>query len=683
MPPRRLRQSIWTLLAILASAPAFVLGSQTGHLPAEPPPQASITTPPLIIDSLGKGTAPLDGPWQFQLGDNPAWSASAFDDSPWEQLTADQPWGAQGHEGYTGFAWYRRRITLTPVPGAQPNFSLLIESLDDAYELYWNGQLIGSNGKLPPHAAWYRNQPPQIYGLGPARTGVLAVRVWKAPLASFDSDVVGGFEAPPVVGSPEAIAARKAAFEYRWLRGIQSLFALSSLYALVALLSLLAWFRDRRQWIFLCMSGFCLAPMGALVLDGAMFLHWPFNIELALDQPVYAIQDISLWFLLVSLLQLHQNRRLVRVVRIAAVINLAAYAVDGILIFWFAQWARPQQIADALLTAVYTLIETLPLVLVGFAVARRKQLDVARWMVAILAFLTEMLSVLQVAVQQGSRFTHWTFGDWFLKPLFTLDGNPIQPYTAASTLLLFSIVYAVYRHAVENSRRQNALEQEFKSARELQQLLIPESLPKIPGFTLTSAYRPALEVGGDFFQIVPLADSSTLVILGDVSGKGLKAAMTVSLIVGAIRALADDHPNPAHLLARLNRSLHGRMQGGFATCTALRLTSEGSCQITSAGHPGPFLNGREVDLPGALPLGLTPEVEYQEAALVLQPGDRLALFTDGLLEARNASGELYGFERLQVLFASRPSAEQATEAAVAFGQDDDITVLTLTRLQPA
>jgi serine phosphatase RsbU (regulator of sigma subunit) len=205
-------------------------------------------------------------------------------------------------------------------------------------------------------------------------------------------------------------------------------------------------------------------------------------------------------------------------------------------------------------------------------------------------------------------------------------------------------------------------------------------LPIIPGFTLTSAYRPAQEVGGDFFQIIPLEGGSTLVILGDVSGKGLMAAMAVSLIVGAVRALADDYPSPARLLSQLNRRLCGRLQGGFATCVILRIDSRCECAVASAGHPAPFLNNRELDLPGALPLGISPIVDYEESSFSVEIGDHFSLYTDGLLEARNQAGELYSFARLERLFATHPSAAQATQAAVNFGQDDDITVLTLTRL---
>jgi serine phosphatase RsbU (regulator of sigma subunit) len=204
---------------------------------------------------------------------------------------------------------------------------------------------------------------------------------------------------------------------------------------------------------------------------------------------------------------------------------------------------------------------------------------------------------------------------------------------------------------------------------------------------MTSAYRPAREVGGDFFQILPVEvpgqARSTLIVLGDVSGKGLKAAMAVSFIVGALRALVEEHSAPADLLAQLNRRLTGRLQGGFATCLALRVASDGRCTVASAGHPAPLLNGRELALPGALPLGITADADYASIEFALAPGDHLALYTDGLLEARSPSGELYGFERLGALFATGPSAAQAAGAAVRFGQDDDITVLTLVRSKPS
>lgn len=248
-----------------------------------------------------------------------------------------------------------------------------------------------------------------------------------------------------------------------------------------------------------------------------------------------------------------------------------------------------------------------------------------------------------------------------------------QSLLGATALTIF------VRDLIRDRREKERLAAELAAGRAVQQVLIPEETPVIPGFNIQSVYKPFGEVGGDFFQIIPLPGGSTLIVLGDVSGKGLKAAMAVSLIVGAIRTFAEVTNSPAEILAGLNRRLHGRLQGGFATAIALRLDADGSCVLASAGHTSPFINDRELSLPGAFPLGLTAFATYEEQKLMLARSEHLALYTDGLLEARNATGELYSFERLKSLFASKPTAEQATQAAVDFGQDDDITVLTLRR----
>jgi serine phosphatase RsbU (regulator of sigma subunit) len=213
----------------------------------------------------------------------------------------------------------------------------------------------------------------------------------------------------------------------------------------------------------------------------------------------------------------------------------------------------------------------------------------------------------------------------------------------------------------------------------VQRVLVPEALPAIEGYAVTSAYQPYSEVGGDFFQIIPNSDGSTMVALGDVSGHGLKAGMSVSMIVGVLRA-ESDRTSPAELLGALNRCLAGRMGGGFATGMIFRLDRDGTVTFANAGHLPPFLNGQEYTLDASLPLGLIAYSDYTENALQLQPGDQLSVYTDGVLEATNAKGELFGFDRMKALFARRPTAQQAVQAAIEFGQEDDITVLTLTRL---
>jgi hypothetical protein len=557
---------------------------------------------------------------------------------------------------------------------------MLIPQIDNVYQIYWNGSLVAHSGKMPPYPSWRESGAAQVFDLGSPRDGVLAVRIWSRPLFSYDDGLQGGIIGSPLIGGPAAIADHKAALDNSWLRHNLYFFALQALYAALFALSLLVWLRDRSLRVLLWMAVFCGGELATSVLQGS---HLPitFSVSYLLIQPVLAFRDIGVWFLLLWLLKLNQNPRLARATQNLAWIYVLEASIDGLLPFFnmgVPRVAVRLQVTDAVLTLIFVIAETYPLILLAFAA--RKRLDSARWAVAVFAFVAEMVQVFHDIVEQGSRFTHWTLARAISKPLFTIYGNPFSAEAIADTALLLSIVYAVYRYSRETLNRQQTIDQELRSVQELQQVLVPETLPALPGYTVTSAYRPAQEVGGDFFQIIPLEDGSTLVVLGDVSGKGLKAAMAVALIVGAIRTLADFTTSPAAILAALSNRLYGRLQGGFATAIALRLEPNGCSTVACAGHLPPFLNGQEVDLPGALPLGLAPSVSYEERSILLGTGDRLTLYTDGLLEARNQHGELYGFERLKTLFATKQTAAEATNAAVAFGQDDDITVLTLTRL---
>jgi serine phosphatase RsbU (regulator of sigma subunit) len=189
-------------------------------------------------------------------------------------------------------------------------------------------------------------------------------------------------------------------------------------------------------------------------------------------------------------------------------------------------------------------------------------------------------------------------------------------------------------------------------------------------------------VGGDFFQILPLPGSvgsngpSAFIVLGDVSGKGLKAAMTVSLIVGTLRTCARHCTGPAQLLGEVNRSLIGRSDG-FATCVALMVQGSGRFTVANAGHPNLYLNGVEIQTEANLPLGLDPGIHYSEVTFQLGPDELCTLVTDGVVEAISPSCELYGFERLKAI-SNRP-ANTIAETARQFGQQDDITVLTVIR----
>jgi hypothetical protein len=224
------------------------------------------------------------------------------------------------------------------------------------------------------------------------------------------------------------------------------------------------------------------------------------------------------------------------------------------------------------------------------------------------------------------------------------------------------------------------LESEMAAAREVQRVMVPEDLPQIAGYSIESVYRPAAEVGGDFFQVIPLKSGRTLVVIGDVSGKGLRAAMIVSMIVGTLRAVSGYTEEPAAIVAELNRSLWRRMHEGFATCLAVRLDEDGTVTLANAGHLPPYLNGAEVQLPGSLPLGLEEDAACEQISFRMAPGDEIVLLTDGIAEARNEQHVLLGFTRVESMLRAGATAHNVAETAQQYGQNDDITVLRVARL---
>jgi serine phosphatase RsbU (regulator of sigma subunit) len=141
--------------------------------------------------------------------------------------------------------------------------------------------------------------------------------------------------------------------------------------------------------------------------------------------------------------------------------------------------------------------------------------------------------------------------------------------------------------------------------------------------------------------------------------------------------VADYTTDPAELLANLNERLVGRAGGGFSTALVALIAADGRVTIANAGHLSPYLDGREVELPGALPLGVVSVAVYETTHFYLAPGSRLTFYSDGVVEAQSANGELFGFERGRE--HSNGSAAAIVEAAMRFGQQDDITVVTIER----
>jgi sigma-B regulation protein RsbU (phosphoserine phosphatase) len=269
--------------------------------------------------------------------------------------------------------------------------------------------------------------------------------------------------------------------------------------------------------------------------------------------------------------------------------------------------------------------------------------------------------------------------DWggrgFNSPLtFHAGPIPIRFGSIADFAGIFVIILIVFVRFLRIQRDQERASSELAAARSVQELMIPRERPETPGYEVDSIYTPANEVGGDFYHVEAGPNGGLLVVIGDVAGKGLKAAMNVSMLMGALRRAPEIRP--AKILAALNRVLSG--SESFTTCQAAWFGADGEVVLANAGHLPPYLNSQEVAVPGSLPLGVLREANYEEVRLYLHPGDRVLLLSDGVVEARKPSGELFGFDRVHNL--SNQSAFYIADAAKSFGQEDDITVLTVRRL---
>jgi len=279
---------------------------------------------------------------------------------------------------------------------------------------------------------------------------------------------------------------------------------------------------------------------------------------------------------------------------------------------------------------------------------------------------------------------HW-FPEQFGSHRFYMGPIEFETSTLAYTVFLGSLIAVILYRFVRISQEEQRSAAEIAAARSVQALLIPTQLPSNRNFMLESAYLPVNGVGGDFFQVLPLKDDSLLIVVGDVSGKGLQAAMNSSTLVGALRnELAHD---PATVLTHLNHVLIGAVASPgsamkeldcapcFATCLCARVYPDGTTTIANAGHLSPYRDGREVPLSPSLPLGVIADSQYEQTTFQLKRGDRLVFLSDGVVEAQNAEGELFGFERTQQV--SNESARYIAQTAKHFGQTDDITVLSL------
>ncbi len=280
-----------------------------------------------------------------------------------------------------------------------------------------------------------------------------------------------------------------------------------------------------------------------------------------------------------------------------------------------------------------------------------------------------------------------------------------QRYTLDNLFLLGSLAQQVAQalRVVELVREQQAraterehIEQELRTAREIQQTFLPQEVPDVPGWRLVPYYQPAREVGGDFYDFIPLVDGRLGLVIGDVSGKGIPAALVMTATRTMLRTAAQSGDAPGEILARVNELLCADIrQGMFVTCFyAILDPASGRVQYANAGHDTPYHRQREGTFQlwaTGMPLGMLPDRSYETYETLMAPGDSLLFYSDGVVEAHNTSREMFGRSRLLTSISAHPGGsklidllltELARFTGASWEQEDDITLLVLLRASP-
>jgi len=710
--------SVLALLLLSAPSPTNAQQSSEPHSdqhhgpPGFPFPHPNIRPPKgkvpdagttVLFDATAMGSPlVLDHNWRLGIAPGSDPSKPDFDDSKWPTRDARQALAevddsaAQDDSDHAPnhdhddpsrnhhsrpFAWFRIHIQLPAQHGplvvlvrvpvsrsTQVSFSETV-----GMDMFANGKLItpeGPNGRT--QQTYEYRQISRIYPINIPQDQTnltLAVRI---PFVAFGMDAYTGFFAHRTfyLGDRDDLVSHLDLWNHAMLFERIPALVDAGLKVLIAffLLALFWTQQDHPEYLWLGLQMLMVAPLAYVGFVGSMGQI----DELWMAASVFQLLLISayLYFeFLVAFLSLRKRWYIVAM-RYSAPLLLT---LGPFLLFV----RESKAIAIGLvLSILFALLWMLAWVLfVGLTLtiaAFRRNYEAALLLLPLLLSIVGMVELVSTA---GS--SSW-IGAPVQSPL-TLQAGPIPIHFSdvADFVGIFVIILIIFVRFLRIHRERERASSELAAARSVQELMIPRESPQTPGFHVDTVYKPATEVGGDFFHIQATGDGGLLIVIGDVAGHGLQAAMNVSMLMGALRR--SPMTSPAQILADLNQVLVG--SSSFTTCEAAYFSADGEVVIASAGHPPPYLNSQEIILPGGLPLGVVPGIEYDETRLYLHPGDRLLLMSDGVAEARRPNGELFGFDRVRNL--SGQSAFFIADAAKEFGQEDDITVLTIRRLAQA
>jgi len=673
------------------------------HNQARPAPVNVPHLPGVPVDATSLG-APilLDRNWRVGVTANPDAAKPEFDDSAWAVRDAretiadvqddeDHPAGsseqdleeadeahARSGEHRRPSVWFRMHLKLAPNRGP---VSLLIElpvsqATNMTVNASWPGLDVYANGKriVPegPHgdAIFKYQEISRLYHLDlePNATDLtLAIRTIYIPFGYY---AYTGFFAKRTLrlGNPEEL--RRA-----WdLWFMHSLFERLPRLVNAILLTVLALFllalyftqQGHVEYLWLALHELAQAPIGFIDLGGSLA---------RIDQLWYAALILELvgisaylyFEFLVAFLSLRE-RWTIKALRWTSTV-LGGVGPTLFLLGGHGWLVAAALIVVGLGSVLWMIGWSLFIFVTLIAATIRRNFEAGLLLIPLVLTIIGIAEPIMTSMMSDSP------GHAYRSPL-TIQAGPVPIHFAsiADFVGLLAIVLIIFVRFLRVQHDQERAKSELAAARSVQELMIPQERQETPGYEVDSVYQPATEVGGDFFHVQPDGKNGLLVVIGDVAGHGLQAAMNVSMLMGALRRIPEK--SPAKILEALNRVVTGNES--YTTCQAIWFGRDGELVIANAGHLPPYLNSQEVVLPGGLPLGALQGERYEEVRLYLHPGDRLLLLSDGVVEARKSTGELFGFDRVHNL--SNQSAFYIADAAKEFGQEDDITVLTVRRL---
>ena len=295
-------------------------------------------------------------------------------------------------------------------------------------------------------------------------------------------------------------------------------------------------------------------------------------------------------------------------------------------------------------------------------------------------------------VSQGELIGLLNLGPRLSQQEYSADDRKLLSDLASQTAPAVRVAQLVRQQQQEAQERER-IEQELRVARLIQQTLLPKTLPDTPGYELAAHYQPAREVGGDFYDFMELDDGRLGLVVGDVTDKGVPAALVMATTRTLLRAVAGRIASPGEVLERVNDVLYPDIPPNmFVTCLYAILDREtGRLHYANAGHDLPYMKheggARELRATG-MPLGLMPGMSYEEKEVFLKPGESVLFYSDGLVEAHDPRREMFGFPRLQGFVGAHPGgatlvdfllSELSRFTGEGWEQEDDITLVTLQR----